>query len=629
MNNGKLSRLLAAADAEGAPLIPRMYEMHSAEELAAEHAPPPDAPPLSKASVPPQRPASPPREQAAMAATETLLEGALPFVGEVLAHTPGASIVVRRTLSLAEDRYLADHAFVHAPGVKPLSACMPVLPLTMSLEVLAEVAACLAPGFGLIGFEDVKATRWIELADSDSLALKISARMIGLDAAQGVCRVHAEIHMPGHGAPVISATGLFAAQYRADLALSFSEFPQPRRLALTGENIYAQRHMFHGPSFHCLSGDIVVSERGAATELLVRPAESLFASVRQPQLLIDPALLDGVGQFIGVWAMQRERYVFPIGMAKLELYRPTPPAGTRVPLRIEITRDEAKTLYADVEIGDGQGGVWLRVRDWANWKFRWPRALVDFRRAPVRHLLCTRLALPGLPPTAVCCSLSPGEVAGFDATLLARHFLHMEEMAGFSAKAEHPRRQQHWLLGRIAAKDAARNWLSGCEGGREMRHPAALVVDCATNGQPMLRPAADAAAMPEISIAHCEGRVVAIASDVAVGIDIEPLEVREPGFVNSFCSPEEIGLLETVAGDDEALFGEWATRLWCAKEAAGKCLGTGLAAGPRRFAAVAIEAAAGRIEIQAPDHSQAIGVCTVREGDFIVAWAARQTATAN
>lgn len=624
MNSAKLSRLLAAADAEGAPLIARMYELHSAEELAAEHAPRPDALSLAPAPVPlPQPLSQPPSQPPAMAATEPLLEGGLPFVGEVLAHTPGVSIIVRRTLSLAEDRHLADHAFVHALGIKPLSACMPVLPLTMSLEVLAEAAACLAPGIGLLGFENVKATRWIELADSDSLALKISAQIAGVDAAQGVCRVHAEIHIPGHGAPVITATVLFAAQYRVDLALSFTEFSQPRRLPLTGEDIYAQRHMFHGPSFHCLSGDIVVSERGASTELLVRSAESLFASVRHPQLLIDPALLDGVGQCIGVWAMQRERYVFPIGIAKLELYRPTPPAGTRVPLRIEITRDEAKTLYADAEIGDGQGGVWLRVRDWAHWKFRWPRALVDFRRAPARRSLCTHLALPGLPPAAVCCWLSPMEVAGFDATLLARHFLHMDEMTGFGAKAEQSRRQQHWLLGRIAAKDAARTWLAGRDGVQEMRHPAALVVDSAANGQPTLQPIADAVAMPNISIAHCEGRAVAIASDMAIGIDIEPVAGREAGFVNSFCSPVEIGLLEAVAGGDGALLGEWITRLWCAKEAAGKCLGTGVAAGPRRFEAVVIDAAAGRIEIQAPEHSQPIGVCTVREGDFIVAWAAR------
>lgn len=620
MKNDKLSRLLAAADAEGTPLIARMYEVHSAEELAAESSRQPDILSLAPAPV---RQAQAPSPPPAMAATEPLLEGAMPFVGQVLAHTPGASIIVRRTLSLAEDRHLADHAFVHAPGIKPLSACMPVLPLTMSLEVLAEVAACLAPGIGLLGFENVKATRWIELADSDSLALKISAQVTGVDAAPGVCRVHAEIHLPGHGTPVISATVLFASQYRVDLAVSFSEFSQPERLPLTGEDIYAQRHMFHGPSFHCLTGDFVVSERGAATHLLVRSAEALFASVRHPQLLVDPALLDGVGQCIGMWAMQRERYVFPIGIAKLELYRPTPPAGTRVPLRIEITRDEGKTLYADAEIGDGQGGVWLRVRDWTHWKFRWPRALVDFRRAPARHSLCTRLALPGLPPAAVCCSLSPEEVAGFDATLLARHFLHLDEMADFRAKAEHPRRQQHWLLGRIAAKDAARAWLAGRDGVPEMRHPATLVVDSAASGQPTLRPVAAAGAMPNISIAHCEGRAVAIAADMAIGIDIEPIAVHEAGFVNSFCSPLEIGLLESVAGGDEALLGEWITRLWCAKEAAGKCLGTGVAGLPRRCEAVVIDAVAGRIEIQAPGHPQPIGVRTVREGDFIVAWAAR------
>ena len=58
-------------------------------------------------------------------------------------------------MTLDEDLHLADHAFVHAPGVKPLFACLPVVPMTLSLEILAEAAACLAPGYGLIGFEEV------------------------------------------------------------------------------------------------------------------------------------------------------------------------------------------------------------------------------------------------------------------------------------------------------------------------------------------------------------------------------------------------------------------------------------------------------------------------------------------
>lgn len=108
-------------------------------------------------------------------------EAVLPFVGSIISYVPGMSITVERVLTLNEDLHLADHTFVHAPGVKPVFACLPVVPLTMAMEIMAETAACLAPGLGLIGFEDVKANRWIELADTDRLALQINAETIHFD----------------------------------------------------------------------------------------------------------------------------------------------------------------------------------------------------------------------------------------------------------------------------------------------------------------------------------------------------------------------------------------------------------------------------------------------------------------
>jgi hypothetical protein len=94
-------------------------------------------------------------------------EAALPVLGQVTHFVPRQELVLLRTLDLAEDLYLSDHVFVHAPH-KPARDCLPVLPLTMSMEFAAEAAALLCPGLGLIGFEKVRGKRWIALPDTEA-----------------------------------------------------------------------------------------------------------------------------------------------------------------------------------------------------------------------------------------------------------------------------------------------------------------------------------------------------------------------------------------------------------------------------------------------------------------------------
>ncbi|TBW09000.1 4'-phosphopantetheinyl transferase superfamily protein [Azotobacter chroococcum] len=634
MSSASLSHLVLDTNSE-MPLIARVYEVESAEELRSEEPVEEAVAVVAEVELEAEstrareavRPAARAPQAEPGTAAEPLEEGSLPFVGQVLAYAPGESLLIQRRLHLDEDLYLADHAFVHAPGVKPVSACMPVLPLTMSLEVMAEAAACLAPGLGLIGFEDVKATRWIEVSDRDSELLNISARVKEVDADGQVWRIAVALQLEGQDMPSTTATVLFSTAYRVDLDLAFGSFSNPYRLPLTGEDIYRERHMFHGPCFHCLTGEIIIADEGAVTDLVTRPPTELFRSISQPQLLIDPALFDGIGQFIGVWAMQHDRYVLPIGFGKLELYRSTPPAGTRVPIRIEIVRDETMTMYANVEIQDGSGGVWLRVREWGSIKFRHPARVLDFRRQPTRHLLSRSLALPSLAKGVQCCLISKADTQGFDPLLLARHYLHLDEMADFVAKAGVPPRQQQWQLGRVAAKDAVRAWLAARSEQSEMLHPAAFVIDSDAAGQPLVAALEGHARLPRISIAHCEDRAVALAGEQPLGIDIEQVRPHAAGFLESFSTAGERELLDELATEGEAR-DEWITRLWSAKEAAGKLLGTGVNGAPQRFEAIAIDGA-GNFIIQVRDSDRLINVHSVREGNFVIAYAATETAGAS
>lgn len=415
---------------------------------------------------------------------------ALPFVGAVLACRSGASITVERRLTLDEDLFLADHNFVDAASVKPLADCFPVVPMTVSLEIMAETAACLAPGYGLTGFDDVVARRWIAVVDGGALALRVAGRVLEHDTARQTARVAVQVYAGDVRAPAIEASLSFGAEYAAE--------PPPQTCAvyaceqLDAARLYAQRHLFHGGRFQRLHGTVRVGPEGACAELRVLPAQDWFASQPSPQMLLDPALLDTVGQLIAVWSMQQGSAAFPIGLGRLDLFGPTPAPGTLVPASIHITGRQLKMLSADVEIGDGAGGVWLRISGWKSWQFNWARQLTAFQRQPSHFLLSDRHHLPAAPAGTVCQRLAAARVADFDLALLARHCLHPSEMAAFGAKAALPRRQQEWLLGRIVAKDAARAW--SARGGAPFIHPASFAIENDGAGQP--RVAAWPAALP-------------------------------------------------------------------------------------------------------------------------------------
>ncbi len=546
-------------------------------------------------------------------------EGArpLPFIGRTIAYRPGESLAVERILDLAEDLHLADHAFVLAQEVKPLSACLPVLPMTLSLEAMAEAAACLAPGYGLVGLGEVEARRWIELADVERLPLLITARHVSYDPSRDLHEIHAAIRPEGQASPAGAAAFYFARRYQLGLSLSFRAFSNPRRHALAGEEIYRERMLFHGPSYQCLSGPILLADSGASCDLEVPSTARMFRSTSRPQFLLNPQALDTLGQLIGVWAMERERYAFPIGIERLELYRPSPPPGARIPVRVEITADSGKTLEADIEVQDGDGAVWMRIKGWRMWKFRWDRRLVAFRRAPANSSLSEAYPLEAF--AGACQAIEDVNVSDFDLALLARHYLHEQEMPAFSQKADVPRRRRQWLLGRIAAKDAARAWLARENPGAAGVHPAALLISQDASRQPvLLDPAHPERRLPKISIAHCDARAIAVAHEGPVGVDIEPVSSRDAAFSEMACGPGERALLEKARQASGGTLDEWVTRLWCAKEAFGKRSGTGLG-NPRRVEAVAISDD-GSIELAPGNREDVTGVTTRRDGDFIIAW---------
>jgi phosphopantetheinyl transferase len=540
----------------------------------------------------------------------------LPFVDRILDYQAADSITVSRRLDLDTDLFLADHNFVHAPGVKPLSACFPVMPMTGSLELMAEVAACLAPGYGLLGFENVTARRWIAVSDNGELELTVKGQVQHSHEQAEHRRVAVEVLAgPAHES-MIASTVLLGTRYAAPPPAQ-SILP-PTGTTVDAGQLYADRHLFHGSRFQCLHGPLHVGPDGLHGQLRVRPTQDWFAFSEHPQLLCDPGLLDTIGQLIAVWSMQDGSSAFPVGLGQLDFHGPTPAAGSILPVSVRITGHQLKMVSADVDIGDGAGGIWLRVAGWRSWQFKWAPELVALQRHPSRCLLSDTRSLAGPDLDTGYQRLAAQTIAGFDLALLARHYLQAGEMIEFDAKARYPQRQLEWLLGRIAAKDAARAW-SARTASMDLAdldlHPAAFAIRNDPHGQPVVTAWPAPTPVPHISIAHSHGVAVAIAAGAPVGIDIERVAERDAHWLASFTTEGERRQLAAY-GDLERV--DWITRLWCAKEAFGKRLGLGVDRSAQDFEARAWADDHSLHMRHAPDGACA-DVRTLRDGDFIVA----------
>ncbi|MBE0478830.1 polyketide synthase dehydratase domain-containing protein [Candidatus Aerophobetes bacterium] len=555
---------------------------------------------------------------------DTSSDRGMPFIGKVLNYIPGKQIVVERTTHLKEDIYLKDHLFIHAPNIKAPWQCFPVVPITISLEAMAEVAACLVPGFGIIGFEDIKASRWITLENAESIILRVSAQVIDYDPDTLSYRISATIFVEKKDIPAISATILFGRHYLQSINIIFTELTNPCLYPLKAEEIYRDRRLFHGPAFQCISKDITLGEKGLVGELTVLPRENLFASTKTPQLLTDPVILDGAGQLVGIWAQNLGMYVFPINIKKLEIYCPTPPAGTKLPTRLEITHINSKTIYSDIEIQDGTGKVWMRIENWGDWIFRWSKKVFDFRRFPTKYFITQNVHLPHLPEGCVCQSVCKTDLRDFELglSLVAGFYLHTDELDTFYKLANNPVRQLQWLLGRIAAKDAARIWMAKEAKTARMFHPASFTIANSPKGEPLIKIDDKLKEIPHISIAHSEERAIATAGKDVTGIDLELIYQRDETFMQSITTAKEREIINSFAPDIRSIY---ITRLWCAKEAAGKALGTGLSYNPKSFELQDFTPE-GYISIYYPESKELFQVYTQQDGKFIIAYTAKRSA---
>jgi acyl transferase domain-containing protein len=520
----------------GVPLVDRLTPLASAQERSTARTTGAGAPRVPAGPLAAEFAASMAAVARAQADVFAALERA-PARGD---DGPREATFVRH-LSIETFPEVRDHTFFRQPpGHETLSDLHPVVPMTTSIELMKEAAAELVPEKTVIALENVRAYRWLVVSTPVDAA--IHARFDGNDRVDVAIDGYAE------------ATAVLADDYppapAADTAPLLEAEPDP----LTGKQLYEDRWMFHGPAFQGIV-DVGVLGKDGIRGLLATPAAK-------------GALLDNAGQLFGYWVMrksERDRLAMPVRIGKVHFFAPHPSPGQRLQCSVRITKLGDREVVADMSL-DRDGTAWAKIDAWEDRRFDTDDRLWAVMLFPEKNILSE-------PQPGGYVVLHDRYRSAPTRDQLARRFLGEAERREYEKQG--PRKQRSWLAGRIAAKDAVRERL--WKAGHGPLFPVEVSIETGGNGEP--RVAVPDGRTVHVSIAHKDEIAVAIAStEGEVGIDVERIEPRPPGFLELSFTDEEVRMIHGAPDKDE-----WITRLWVAKEVAAKATGMGLSGDPKRF----------------------------------------------
>jgi 3-oxoacyl-(acyl-carrier-protein) synthase/phosphopantetheinyl transferase len=477
------------------------------------------------------------------------------------ARTTSRPASTTQTLSLDTMPYLADHCFYRQPDGWPNAGDRyPVVPLTTMLELMADAAQTRRPGHTVVRIREVRAQRWLAIAPPVTVTTTTTLNSDGTVAVvlDGYARGIVVLAPAAEPPPEPLVSGVWR-----DNPVTHS-----RPCAVTARGLYRDRWMFHGPAFQGVAEIGPMSDDGIVGELIVPD--------------VPGGLLDNAGQLLGFWIMMhsaRDRLAFPSGIEQIHYYGPAPKPGERVRCAVRISSASATDVVADLELRRADGRLWAYLQRWTDRRFNTDEVTWPVFVFPERNLIAQRqpggwfLARDRWPDPAT-------------RELIMRRYLSAGERAEYQRRT--PRAAGQWLLGRIAVKDAVRQWL--WDGGAGPMFPIEITVSNDDSGRPQVSGPFDEP--PQVSLAHTGSLAAALVdppgSPTGIGIDIERIDDRDERAIAAILTDAERHLLDELCPSEQAK-PSWVTRFWAAKEATAKATGTGLAGRPHQFAIERVE----------------------------------------
>ncbi|WP_338865758.1 beta-ketoacyl synthase N-terminal-like domain-containing protein [Myxococcus stipitatus] len=254
-------------------------------------------------------------------------DNSFPLVGAVLERTEDTLSAVRE-LNLETDRYLSEHK---VNGVA-------VLPGTFGMELMAEAALLLRPGFDVRGLEGVRYHQAAKVWEGRSTRLVVSASAGAADTS-GRVSVALQVDMelrPRADLPAVRRklyTGTVVLSARRTLREEDTVKVEPAMAALFSTEgrqdfrpLYNRGEETHlGPRMQGCRYLRFLSPTQQAAWVMQERMEDLFSFTPSPRFRVGPLVLDAINHAAGMTAYYSlESLVLPEGVDRMRLHEPLP-----------------------------------------------------------------------------------------------------------------------------------------------------------------------------------------------------------------------------------------------------------------------------------------------------------------
>jgi phosphopantetheinyl transferase (holo-ACP synthase) len=488
-------------------------------------------------------------------------------------------------LTFEDHPYLVDHSIVRQPeGWEFTGDLNLVVPFTMTVELLAEIAKRHAPGRKLIKIGKMIAYRWI------SLEAPFEETLAGSWKTPDVL----ELNLSGYA--------------KAEFTFG-EEWPTPPAECLgaidIGESImeaqplsvFYDRYSFHGPQYQSGTEGIKIGSRGLAT----------YAKRREGK----GSLLDIMGQQLGLFLHLTQTVntiSFPVRLKELNLYADIFDQEGVYEHTMLITRLTDSSIVADMVL-KRDGKIWSVARDFVCQRFH--------NYIPVWYVILkpqhNKLAEEMAPGVYHYTNTNQDNILA----LLSKRYLNgvdrdAAERLGSTSLA------REYLISRIVLKDAVRDF-ARCGTGA-MFYPVEIFCSHDEQGRPFVYGHGRAAEVVDgicVSLAYKGNEAVAIVAREAVGIGLAKIgegpkdkpedkpEDKPSGSWGAVFTERERELLADLPQPESR------TQFWVAKKACAKKAGIVLADDPKRFEVSAVDGGVLRVGDQK--------VQTIRIGEECIA----------
>ena len=242
------------------------------------------------------------------------------------------TIRLERILDRGRDLFLDEH---------PLDG-IPVLPAAAALELMAEGAAEIWPGWQITQISDFRQLRGVRLtATTMPLILKAKASTHGDSAGFSVSL---SLHPEGNGPPFYRATAqLSTLEPTSPTPLPRLQLPASPRSA----GACYREWLFHGPRLQTVTRLRGIGPEGILAEVRQTPVTDWYPD-NGGQWLFDPGVIDAAAQLILVWSrLHWDKSALPNGIDRITRYGEGPLGNCRMQMQLHPIADTG-VVRADV-----------------------------------------------------------------------------------------------------------------------------------------------------------------------------------------------------------------------------------------------------------------------------------------